>query len=247
MGVERRRGRADMPRPRDPLAGRKLERIGPHSIPEKSPLRLVMPGVLMGSVQKLFNWGRSNSLWYMTFGLACCAIEMMATGAARWDLDRFGSFFRASPRQSDFMFISGTVTEKMAPRVKLLYDQMAEPKWILAMGACACTGGPFAAGYNVVPGVDKIIPVDVYVPGCPPRPEALLDGLLRLQELVRQEGLRAVPRTAAQRAADNAAKRAAERERLEAEAPAAPPEGCPGPTSGDPTGGGPTSGEGQQK
>jgi NADH-quinone oxidoreductase subunit B len=133
---------------------------------------------------------------------------MMATGAARWDLDRFGSFFRASPRQADFMFISGTINEKMASRVKLLYDQMAEPKWILAMGACACTGGPFAGLYNVVPGVDKVIPVDVYVPGCPPRPEALLDGLLRLQKLVGEEGFRDVPRAAAQRAADSAALRA---------------------------------------
>jgi len=203
MGVERRRGRADMPCPR-PRDIRFVEDMSQHSVPEDSPLRRVMPGVFMGSVQRLLNWGRKNSLWYMTFGLACCAIEMMATGAARWDLDRFGSFFRASPRQADFLFISGTVNEKMASRVKLIYDQMAEPKWILAMGACACTGGPFADSYNVVPGVDKIIPVDVYVPGCPPRPEALLDGLLRLQKLVEQEGLRAVPRTAAQRAADNA-------------------------------------------
>lgn len=209
MGVERRRGRADIRRPR-PTGTRMVERISDHSVPAKSPLRRVLPGVFMGQVQKLFNWGRKNSLWYMTFGLACCAIEMMATGAARWDLDRFGSFFRASPRQSDFMFISGTVNEKMASRVKLLYDQMAEPKWILAMGACACTGGPFAAGYNVIPGVDRIIPVDVYVPGCPPRPEALLDGLLRLQKLVGEEGFRSVPRPAAQRAADSASQRATE-------------------------------------
>lgn len=204
MGVKGRRGRADMPVPR-PRDVRAVEQISEHSVPERSPLRKVMPGVFMGSIQKLFNWGRKNSLWYMTFGLACCAIEMMATGAARWDLDRFGSFFRASPRQADFMFISGTVNEKMASRVKLLYDQMAEPKWILAMGACACTGGPFAGAYNVVSGVDKIIPVDVYVPGCPPRPETLLDGLLRLQKLVGEEGFRKVPRTAAQRAADNSA------------------------------------------
>ncbi len=200
MGVTRRRGRADMPQPR-PKDVRTVERIAEHSVPGRSPLRKVLPGVAMGSVQRLFNWGRGNSLWYMTFGLACCAIEMMAAGAARWDLDRFGSFFRASPRQSDFMFISGTVNEKMASRIKLLYDQMAEPKWILAMGACACTGGPFAGAYTVIPGVDKVIPVDVYVPGCPPRPEALLDGLLRLQQLVKEEGLRKIPRTAVQRAA----------------------------------------------
>jgi len=193
MGVKARRGRADMPCPRLEDV-RLVEEISQHSIPASSPLRRVLPGVFMGSLQQLFNWGRKNSLWYMTFGLACCAIEMMATGASRYDLDRFGSFFRASPRQADFMFISGTVNEKMASRVKLLYDQMAEPKWILAMGACACTGGPFAAGYNVVPGIDKVIPVDVYVPGCPPRPEALLDGLLRLQKLAGIEGFRRVPK-----------------------------------------------------
>ncbi len=200
MGVERRRGRADIrtPRPKDV---RIVEDISHHSVPKESPLRRVVPGVFMADVQKLLNWGRKNSLWYMTFGIACCAIEMMATGAARWDLDRFGSFFRATPRQADFMFVSGTINEKMAETVKLLYDQMAEPKWVLAMGACACTGGPFAGSYNVVPGVDKVIPVDVYVPGCPPRPEALLDGLTRLQALIAQEGLRAVPRTAAERAA----------------------------------------------
>ena len=193
MGLERRTGRAHIRRagPRDV---RLVEEIGPHSIPESSLLRRVVPGVFMGEVQKLLNWGRRNSLWYMTFGIACCAIEMMATGAARWDLDRFGSFFRASPRQADFMFVSGTINEKMADTVKLLYDQMAEPRWVLAMGACACTGGPFAGSYNVVEGVDKIIPVDVYIPGCPPRPDALLDGLLRLQDLVTREGLKAVPR-----------------------------------------------------
>jgi NADH-quinone oxidoreductase subunit B len=173
---------------------RLVEEPGDHSIPKKSPLRRVLPGVFVTNLQQLLNWGRKNSLWYMTFGIACCAIEMMATGASRWDLDRFGSFFRASPRQADFMFISGTVNEKMAEAVKLLYDQMAEPKWVVAMGACACTGGPFAGSYNVVDGVDKIIPVDVYVPGCPPRPEALLDGLLQLQKLVGREGLRFVPR-----------------------------------------------------
>jgi NADH-quinone oxidoreductase subunit B len=193
MGVERRSGRADIRRA-GPKDIRLVEARGHHSIPDSSPLRRVVPGVFMGEVQKLLNWGRRNSLWYMTFGIACCAIEMMATGAARWDLDRFGSFFRASPRQADFMFISGTINEKMVDTVKRLYDQMAEPKWVLAMGACACTGGPFAGSYNVVPGVDKIIPVDVYIPGCPPRPDALLDGLLRLQELVSREGLKAVPR-----------------------------------------------------
>jgi len=208
MGVKHRRGRADMPSP-GPREVRLVEDICRHSVPEESPLRCVAPGVFMGRIQQIFNWGRKNSLWYMTFGIACCAIEMMATGASRYDLDRFGSFFRATPRQADFMFVSGTINEKMADTVKLLYDQMAEPRWILAMGACACSGGPFAGAYNVVPGVDKVIPVDVYVPGCPPRPESLLDGLLRLQKLVEREGLREVPRTAAQRAAENAALRRA--------------------------------------
>ena len=210
MGVGRRRGRGNK-LPRRPKGVRLVEKLDSHSVPEKSPLRKVLPGVFMGPVRQLFNWGRRNSLWYMTFGLACCAIEMMAAAAARWDFDRFGSFFRASPRQADFMFISGTVNEKMASRIKLLYDQMAEPKWILAMGACACTGGPFAGTYNVVPGIDKVIPVDVYLPGCPPRPEALIDALLQLQKLVGQEGLRAVPRAAAERAAERAAEMAAER------------------------------------
>ncbi len=193
MELKRRCGRGDLPCAR-PEGMRLVEKPGDHSIPKESPLRRVLPGVFIANLQQLLNWGRKNSLWYMTFGIACCAIEMMATGASRWDLDRFGSFFRASPRQADFMFISGTINEKMAEAVKLLYDQMAEPKWVLAMGACACTGGPFAGSYNVVDGVDKIIPVDVYVPGCPPRPEALLDGLLRLQKLVAREGLEFVPR-----------------------------------------------------
>ncbi|MCL6580622.1 MAG: NADH-quinone oxidoreductase subunit B [Firmicutes bacterium] len=159
-----------------------------------APIYRVLPGVFAGALDQFLSWSRKNSLWYLVFGIACCAIEMMAIGASKYDLDRFGSLLRASPRQADFMFISGTVNEKMASRVKLLYDQMAEPKWILAMGACACTGGPFAAGYNVVPGIDKVIPVDVYVPGCPPRPEALLDGLLRLQKLAGIEGFRQVPK-----------------------------------------------------
>ncbi len=150
------------------------------------PLLQHMPGIFTGTVQSLVNWARSNSIWYMTFGIACCAIEMMATGASKYDFDRFGMIPRASPRQSDLMIVAGTVTEKMAPRVKQLYDQMSEPRWVLALGGCASNGGPYHQGYNVVDGVDKIVPVDIYVPGCPPRPEALLHGILLLQEKIKR-------------------------------------------------------------
>jgi len=142
--------------------------------------------VITTSVEKLFNWARASSIWPMTFGLACCAIEMMATGAARNDLDRFGIIFRSSPRQSDCMIIAGTVCKKMAPIVRTLYDQMADPKWVIAMGACASAGGPFPT-YSVVQGVDHIIPVDVYIPGCPPPPEALMTGLMQLQRKIMNE------------------------------------------------------------
>lgn len=150
------------------------------------PLWQHLPGVFTGSAQSLLNWARSNSIWYMTFGIACCAIEMMATGASKYDFDRFGMIPRASPRQSDLMIVAGTVTEKMAPRIKQLYEQMAEPRWVLALGGCASNGGPYHQGYNVVDGVDKIVPVDIYVPGCPPRPEALLHGILLLQDKIRR-------------------------------------------------------------
>jgi NADH-quinone oxidoreductase subunit B len=141
------------------------------------------------SVDWALNWARANSIWPMTFGLACCAIEMMATASSRWDLDRFGAgAYRATPRQSDLMIVAGTVTFKMASRIRRLYNQMPEPKYVLAMGACAVGGGPyFKYGYHVVKGVDLIVPVDVYVPGCPPRPEALIEGLLRLQDKMRQQ------------------------------------------------------------
>jgi NADH-quinone oxidoreductase subunit B len=138
-------------------------------------------------LDKIINLSRLNSMWYMLFGLACCGIELMQTGGPRADLDRFGAVFRASPRQSDFMIVAGTLTYKMAERCKLLYDQMAEPKYVISMGSCANCGGLFQLAYSVCKGVDKVIPVDVYVPGCPPRPEALTEGFLRLQELVRRE------------------------------------------------------------
>ena len=145
-------------------------------------------GLIVTSVDFAINWARRNSLWPMTFGLACCAIEMMAVGASRYDLDRFGAgAFRATPRQSDLMIVSGTVTKKMLPAIVRIYNQMAEPRYVLAMGACATGGGPFKEGYNVVSGIDKYIPVDVYVPGCPPTPDALFDGILKLQERIMQK------------------------------------------------------------
>ena len=135
----------------------------------------------------VINWGRASSLWYLLFGLACCAIELMQTGGPRADLDRFGSVPRATPRQSDLLIVAGTLTYKMALRTKLLYDQMAEPKYVISMGSCSNCGGLFQPAYSVVKGVDKIIPVDVYVPGCTPRPEALTEGLLKIQEKMRKE------------------------------------------------------------
>ncbi len=154
-------------------------------------------GILTTTVDSVFAWARKSALWPMTFGLACCAIEMMAAGASRFDLDRFGAgIFRATPRQSDLMIVAGTVTEKMAPLVRRLWEQMPEPKWAISMGICATSGGPFPT-YSTVQGVDRVIPVDVYVPGCPPRPEALIYALMRLQEKIQQTRTLARPRGAA--------------------------------------------------
>ncbi len=142
--------------------------------------------LLVGSVDQVLNWARSSSLWPVMFGLACCAIEMIATATSRYDIARFGAeVFRASPRQADLLIVAGTVTWKMGPAVRRVYLQMAEPSWVIAFGGCATMGGPFAFGYSTMPGVNLIVPVDVYVPGCPPRPESLLEGLMLLQDQIR--------------------------------------------------------------
>src|SRR5476649_1017668 len=149
----------------------------------KSELR--RQGVVATSLQELYNWGRRSSLWPLNFGLACCAIEMIAVSMSRYDLARFGAeVFRPSPRQADLMIVAGTVTKKMAPQVVRLYNQMPEPKYVISMGACAISGGPFKQGYNVLKGIDRYIPVDIYIPGCPPRPEALIDAFLALQKKI---------------------------------------------------------------
>ena len=149
--------------------------------------------VTITSLDKIYNWGRRSSIWPMVFGLACCAIEMICTAASRFDIARFGmEVFRATPRQADLMIVSGTVTKKMVPQIVRLFNQMPEPKYVMAMGACASGGGPFKEGYNVVSGIDKFVPVDVYVPGCPPTPQALLHGLIKLQEKIDSQSLKSV-------------------------------------------------------
>jgi NADH-quinone oxidoreductase subunit B len=145
------------------------------------------PLVVTTKVDDLLNWTRQSSIWYLLFATACCGIELMQTGGPRTDLDRFGAVFRSTPRQSDLLIVAGTITYKMADRVRLLYAQMAEPKYVMAMGSCANCGGLFQPSYSVVPGVDAIVPVDIYLPGCPPRPEALNEAIMRLQDLMKNE------------------------------------------------------------
>lgn len=147
-------------------------------------------GIILTSVEKLTNWARLSSIWPMSFGLACCAIEMIGAFASNYDLDRFGVFVRPSPRQSDLMIVAGTVTFKMADRLRRLYEQMPEPRYVISMGSCSNCGGPYwEHGYHVVKGVDRVVPVDVYVPGCPPRPEALIGGILELRNQIEKESI----------------------------------------------------------
>jgi NADH-quinone oxidoreductase subunit B len=171
-----------------PDYGAEAERLKPVELPETRALyRVALPGVMQVGVDTVLAMSRKSSLWPMTFGLACCAIEMIGTFMSNHDLDRFGIVPWPSPRQCDVMIVAGTVTKKMAPAVKLLYEQMPNPKWVISMGACATNGGPYTRYDRVLQGVDKIIPVDVYVPGCPPRPEALIDGFIALQNKIMEE------------------------------------------------------------
>jgi NADH-quinone oxidoreductase subunit B len=167
---------------------RELDLLTPAEVDRgKALYRQMLPGIIQVPAEAVLATGRKNSLWPMTFGLACCAIEMIATYMSHHDLERFGIVPWPSPRQSDVMIVAGTVTKKMAPAVKLLYEQMPNPKWVISMGACATNGGPYTRYDRVLQGVDKIIPVDVYVPGCPPRPEALMDGFIALQHKIMEE------------------------------------------------------------
>jgi len=164
-----------------------VPRLGEQGASPSTVEEEVERGILLTSLDKMVNWARRSSIWPATFGLACCAIEMMATGASRFDLARFGAeVFRASPRQADLMIVAGRVSRKMAPVLRKIYDQMPDPKWVIAMGACASCGGVFNT-YTIVQGVDQVVPVDVYVPGCPPRPEQLIHGIMLLQAKIKKE------------------------------------------------------------
>src|SRR5919108_6639872 len=214
-------------RPQNPLVIDKVSELKEGEVP---PEGRYGDNILVTSVDKFLNWARLSSLWPMTFGLACCAIEMMATGASRYDLDRFGAgASRATPRQADVMIVAGTVTIKMASRIERLYAQMPEPKFVISMGCCATSGGPYwEHGYHVLKGVDKVVPVDVYIPGCPPRPEALLEAFLKLQEKIWTGAFHTLPkqpekliRPAPQLVAKAAAAQAASARRAAPQRPAA--------------------------
>jgi len=153
----------------------------------KENTTIIEKGLIVSTIDGVINWMRKSSIWYLLFGTACCAIELMQSGGPRTDLDRFGAVFRSTPRQADLMIVAGTVTYKMAERVNLLYHQMAEPKYVISMGSCANCGGLFQRSYSVLKGIDKVIPVDVYIPGCPPRTEALAEGILKIQQIMLKE------------------------------------------------------------
>jgi NADH-quinone oxidoreductase subunit B len=183
-------GREEGATPAHPMTGieREAERLRPVEVQQAHALyRQVLPGIIQAPADFVLAMARKSSLWPMTFGLACCAIEMMSAYMSHYDLDRFGIVPWASPRQADVMIVAGTVTKKMAPAIKLLFEQMPNPKWVIAMGSCATNGGPYTRYDRVVQGVDKLVPVDVYVPGCPPRPEALMNGFIALQEKIMKD------------------------------------------------------------